>query len=211
MGVVIELRNISVRFGDKVVLDNLNYIFEADTNYCVLGQSGCGKSTLLRVISGLLKPTKGQIFFKTTPITKPNRNIFMMHQTYCNFPWLNCLRNVLMPIEINSRVTEEHIKKAKYILSKVGLEGYENKYPHQLSVGMKQRLAFARILMGKLPVVLMDEPISALDDMTREKIEDLLVEHRSKEKMLTIMVTHHEKTAKKMADKIIRIKKKEVV
>lgn len=202
---MIELKNVSISFGDREILGSFNYLFEDNMSYCILGPSGCGKSTLLRIIAGLLKPTNGQVLYNGNQITKPNKDIFMMHQTYINFPWLNCLRNILMPIEVNSKITEKHVAEAKQILVKVGLGDCENKYPHQLSGGMKQRLAFGRILMGKPAVVLMDEPTSALDDKTRERIEDLLLELRKKEKMLTIMVTHHESTAQKMANKIIRI------
>lgn len=203
---MIELKNICLSFDKKVIFNDFNYTFETGKNHAILGPSGCGKSTLLRIIAGLLKPDSGEVFYNGKLLTKPNKDIFMMHQVYANFPWLNCLDNVLLPISINTKVTKEHIEEAQDILKNVGLGEFINKYPYKLSGGMKQRLALARVLMSKPPVILMDEPTSALDEKTRIKMEDLLLEVDRQHKNLIIMVTHNQEAAKKIAEKIIELK-----
>lgn len=202
---MINVNGVTVKFGEKTVLNEFSTSFEENKIYCILGRSGCGKSTLLRTIAGLLKPTGGEVQYGGKKITKPNDDIFMMHQSYTNFPWKNCLENVLFPIKLKRKVTNEDQKEALELLVKVGLGEHVDKYPDELSGGMKQRLALARVLMSRPKVILMDEPLSALDDKTRVEMQNLIMGLQKETKNTIIMITHHKGDADKMADQIIQL------
>jgi ABC-type nitrate/sulfonate/bicarbonate transport system ATPase subunit len=202
---VIQLENVNLRFGTKVIFDNYNYSFEDNKVYCIMGKSGCGKTTLLRIIAGLLKPNSGSATYNGAKIHKSMPDIFMMHQSYTNFPWKTCFQNVLFPIALHQKVTEEHQKECFKMLDLVGLNGYANKYPYELSGGMKQRLSLARVLMSNPKVILMDEPLSALDSVTRIKMQDLLLAFHQETQNLMIMVTHDLTEAEKMNDVMIKL------
>lgn len=202
---MINVNNVTVKFGEKSVLNEFSASFEENKIYCILGRSGCGKSTLLRTIAGLLKPTDGEVQYEGKKITKPNKDIFMMHQSYTNFPWKNCIENVLFPIKLKRKITNEDRKNALELLVKVGLGDHVEKFPDELSGGMKQRLALARVIMSKPKVILMDEPLSALDDKTRVEMQDLIINLQEEEKNTIIMITHNIGDATKMADEIIQL------
>ena len=137
-------------------------------------------------------------------VTKASKNnIYMMHQNYTSFDWLKCLDNVLIAKKIRGKLEEKDIAEAKELLSLVGLNKSMEKYPKQLSGGMRQRLALARTLFANPGVVLMDEPLSALDSCTRNKMQNLIVEQHQKSNNTIIMVTHSKEEAKKMCDVII--------
>lgn len=208
--VVIQVKDLSVSFGDNKVLDNVSLEFVDNKIYCVLGRSGTGKTTLLRSIAGLLKPTDGKITYGDEEITKPNENIFMMHQNYANFPWKDCMENVLFPIKLKRKATKEDYIEATELLFRVGLGDHIEKYPEQLSGGQKQRLSLARVLMSKPEVILMDEPLSALDDKTRVEMQDLIMDLQKETKNIIIMITHSKSDADKMADHIIQLGGEEV-
>lgn len=203
---MIEANNIVKRFDKKTVFDQFNYRFEEGRVYCILGPSGCGKSTLLRMIAGLEEPDQGKILYNSRVVTKPNSDIFMMHQAYANFPWMNCLQNVLLPVKLKARITDEDIFRAKALLAKVGLEETATGYPHELSGGMKQRLALARTLMMKPKVILMDEPLSALDPETRRNMQKLILDLHRETKNTILMVTHDPGEAERMGDTILKLK-----
>lgn len=202
---MIKVNGISLKFEEKVIFDNFNTEFDDNSIYCILGKSGCGKTTLLRIIAGLQKPDKGIALYGESKITKPNSDIFMMHQNYTNFPWKNCLENVLFPIKLKRKVTQDDVKEALELLHKVGLTGSEEKLPDELSGGMKQRLALARVLMAKPPVILMDEPLSALDDNTRSDMQNLIMQMHKETKNTIIMITHSKDDANKMGDHILKL------
>lgn len=202
---MIKVNNLQIKFDKKVLFDGYSKTFADNKIYAILGASGCGKSTLLRCIAGLLKPQGGEIICNDKQVDKPIKDIFMMHQTYTNFPWKNCLENVLFPLKIQNKLTEENKKEVIEILKQVGLEGNEDKYPHELSGGMKQRLALARVLITKPPVILMDEPLSALDQRTRSLMQNLVLDMHNQTKNIIIMVTHDHDEAKKMSDEIINL------
>lgn len=201
---MIKLNEISLKFDNKTIIDNFSYTFNDNNIYCIMGQSGCGKTSLLKIISSLLHPTKGEVFYNNKKVYKPISEIFMMHQHYTNFPWKTCIENILFPISIKRKITEEDYQNAKQFLKNVGLEEYENKFPYELSGGMNQRLSLARVLMAKPKVLLMDEPMSALDIETRTKMQDLVLNMHNKTKNIIIMVTHSENEARKMGDKILK-------
>lgn len=203
---MIVLEDIAVNYGEKAVLDRLNITFESGRLHVITGPSGCGKTTLLRTIAGLVRPERGNVRYNNITIRKPIREIFMMHQNYTNFLWKTCLDNVLFPIKLQTKVTERHREEALTLLDKVGLLEYACKYPYELSGGMKQRLALARTLMSKPPVVLMDEPLSALDPATRKAMQDLVLDMHSATGNTIIMVTHDLEEADKMGENRICFK-----
>ena len=202
---MLEIKNITFGYDEKLILDNLSFKFNDNAITAILGKSGCGKSTLLRIIAGLLKPKSGEVIFENKKITKPIDSIFMMHQAYTNFPWKNCIKNVLFPIELKRKIKEEDVKNAEKMLERVGLKEHIYKYPDELSGGMKQRLALARILVSKPKVILMDEPLSALDDSTRKEMQNIIMDMNKEIKNTIIMVTHNMNDANKMADHIIKL------
>lgn len=203
---MIEVKNISVSYDGKTnIINDFSYNFRDSSITAIVGKSGCGKSTLLRTIAGLLKPTNGEVQYGGKKITKPNEDIFMMHQSYTNFPWKNCIENVLFPIKLKRKVTNEDHKEALELLVKVGLGEHIEKFPDELSGGMKQRLALARVLMSRPKVILMDEPLSALDDKTRVEMQNLIMQLQKETKNTIIMITHHKGDADKMADQIIQL------
>lgn len=202
---MIVLENVTVKYGEKTVLDKFNQSFAENTLHVIIGRSGCGKTTMLRTIAGLIIPSGGKVLYNNNVIKKPIRDIFMMHQGYTNYPWKTCLDNILFPIELQGRVTNEQKEEAIELLNKVGLYDYQNKYPYELSGGMKQRLALARTLMSKPPVILMDEPLSALDFNTRSDMQKLVMDLHDNTNNTIIMVTHDLEEANKMGENIIKL------
>lgn len=205
MRYLIKVNNVSKKFDRKVILNNYSHVFEDNKIYSIIGRSGCGKTTLLRIIAGLLEPDTGSVTYNDDKIDKKMPEIFMMHQHYTNFPWKTCLENVLFPIELKSKVTQEHEKQAVELLKQVGLGDNVNMYPYELSGGMKQRLSLARVLMTKPAVILMDEPMSALDDKTRVIMQDYILKLHAETKNTIILVTHDVDEARKMGDEIISL------
>ena len=189
---------------DKPLLSDFNYKFE-NKIYGILGKSGCGKTTFLRTLAGLQKPISGSISINDVPIRGISKDIYMMHQNYTSFDWKTCLDNVLITKQIKGIVTEQDIENAKIMLSEVGLKGYENKYPKQLSGGQRQRLALARTLFVNPDTILMDEPLSALDEDTRWKMQSLILKLHKKYGNTIILVTHSHKEANRMCDVIINL------
>lgn len=203
---MIEVKNLYTGYSrDKPLLKGFNYTFDTKV-YGILGQSGCGKTTLLRTIAGLMKPLSGEVVINGEVVTKASKNnVYMMHQNYTSFDWLKCLDNVLIAKKVKGRVNGEDIDRAKQILALVGLEGNEDKFPKQLSGGMRQRLALARTLFMSPEIILMDEPLSALDVNTREIMQDLIIQKHKETNNTIIMVTHSREEAKKMCDVIIEL------
>lgn len=200
---MIEVKNLTMKYGKNTIFENYNHTFPDNSITAIMGESGKGKTTLIRCIAGLNKPTNGEVIVNGIKITKPSRDIFMMHQHYTNFPWKTCLENVLFPIEINGKITDKDIIEAKNMLKLVGLEQHTDKYPSELSGGMNQRLAFARVLMAKPKVILMDEPMSALDSQTRKDMQDILLASHKMLKNTIILITHDSSEAKRVADTVI--------
>ena len=203
---MINVNNVTTGYSrDKPLLKDFNYTFDSKV-YGILGQSGCGKTTLLRTIAGLMKPLSGQVVVNGEVVTKASKNdIYMMHQNYTSFDWLKCLDNVLIAKKVKGRVDAEDIERAKKMLALVGLQGNEDKFPKQLSGGMRQRLALARTLFMSPEIILMDEPLSALDVHTRTIMQDLIMQKHKETNNTIIMVTHSREEANKMCDVIIEL------
>ena len=201
---MIEINELYTGYSrDKPLLKNFNYQFDSKI-YGILGESGCGKTTLLRTIAGLVKPLSGTISVNGELITKASKNnIYMMHQNYTSFDWLRCLDNILIAKKVKGRINKCDVDRAKEMMKLVGLENNEDKYPKQLSGGMRQRLALARTLFMNPEIILMDEPLSALDIETRERMQDLIINEHKETSSTIIMVTHSREEANKMCDVII--------
>lgn len=194
---MITLNKLVVGY-DKPLTKPMGLKFDDGKIYGILGKSGCGKSTLLKTIASMIKPISGEVVNQNTD------QIYMMHQRYTNFNWLSCLDNVLIA-ERKKRKRKELRPQAVDVLNKVGLGEYLEKYPTELSGGMQQRLALARVLFVKPSILLMDEPLSALDDSTRAKMQQLIMDIHKETGNTIIMVTHSIAEAEKMCDQIIKL------
>ena len=190
-------------------MEHLNLYFEDGLIYGVLAKSGAGKTTLLKTIAGLIPPVKGHVSIDGVYYRTSKRNpVYMMHQRYSNFNWLTCLDNVLIAQRDKKlRDSDEAMK----VLAAVGLDQYTDKWPSQLSGGMQQRLALARTLYVQPKYLLMDEPLSALDDKTRSSMQRLILDVHAVTQNTIIMVTHSQDEAFKMCDDIIEFEAKGVV
>ena len=194
---MITLNKLVVGY-DKPLTKPMDLKFDDGKIYGILGKSGCGKSTLLKTIASMIKPISGKVVKQNTD------QIYMMHQRYTNFNWLSCLDNVLIA-ERKKRKRKELRPQAVDVLNKVGLGEYLDRYPTELSGGMQQRLALARVLFVKPSILLMDEPLSALDDSTRAKMQQLIMDTHKETGNTIIMVTHSVDEAEKMCDQIIKL------
>ena len=199
---MIVLNNLCVGYvKNSPLLKDFNYQFE-NKIYGILGESGCGKTTLLRTIAGLTKPLAGEVLIDGE---KPNKNsVYMLHQNYTSFDWMTCIDNVLISKKIKGKITNKDVENAIKMLDVVKLGKHKDKYPRQLSGGMRQRLALARTMFMNPKIVLMDEPLSALDSNTRKDMQDLILKIHRDTNNTIIMVTHSKEEADRMCDKIIK-------
>ncbi len=207
---MIKLIDVTTGYSrDKPLLEHFSYEFE-NKIYGILGESGVGKTTLLRTIAGLMNPLSGEVIINNSKIIKASENnIYMLHQNYTSFDWMTCINNILITKKIKGKVNEEDINRAIEMLYKVGLAGYEKKYPKELSGGQRQRLALARTLYMNPEVILMDEPLSALDEKTRFEMQNLIMELHQKTRNTILMVTHSTNEANRMCDKIITVRREQ--
>jgi NitT/TauT family transport system ATP-binding protein len=172
----------------------------------LLGPSGCGKSTLLRMLTGLSRPSAGEVFWHGRKLSDDPPNVGIVFQSFALFPWLTVLENVEAPLEARGVAADERRQRAVRILDAVGLDGFENAYPKELSGGMKQRVGFARALVIEPEVLFMDEPFSALDVLTAETLRGELLELWDDKKIPTraiFIVTHNIEEAVVLADRVI--------
>jgi NitT/TauT family transport system ATP-binding protein len=169
----------------------------------IVGRSGCGKSTLLRIVAGLLTPSAGQVTVDHRPVTAPRRDIAMVFQRPALLPWRSVLDNVLLPVEMFGWRRSEHRGRAQALLDMVGLGGFEKRLPHELSGGMQQRVSLCRSLIGQPRVMLMDEPFSALDALTREELAVELQRIHMEQAATTLFVTHSIDEAVLLADRVV--------
>jgi NitT/TauT family transport system ATP-binding protein len=169
----------------------------------VIGRSGCGKSTLLRIVAGLLAPTSGQVLLGGAPVTEPRRDVAMMFQRPALLPWRSVLDNVLLPAEMFGWPRAVHEPRARHLLDMVGLSGFHKRLPHELSGGMQQRVALCRALIQQPRVLLMDEPFSALDALSREELSSELQRIHTELTATTVFVTHSIQEAVLLADRVV--------
>lgn len=197
---VLALNHISKSFGSNHVLDHLNLQIKKSEFVSILGPSGSGKSTLFHMIGGLLRPDEGTILLNEENINGKTGKISYMPQSPSLMPWRSILDNALLGQELQGKTDK---KKASEMLKVAGLGDYLDAYPHELSGGMKQRAAFIRALLSPQELILLDEPFSALDELTRSDMQQWLLEIWENHKPTILFVTHNIEEAILLSDRIV--------
>lgn len=208
MGQVI-LKDISHSFGNTEVLHNISLKIEDGELFTLLGPSGCGKTTILRILAGFLKPTTGSVFLDGKDISKlspEKRNIGTVFQNYALFPNMNVEENILYGLKVKKLNKREMSERSKYYLDLVGMYDYRSRKIQDLSGGQQQRVALARSLAIEPKVLLLDEPMSNLDAVLREKMREEIRALQQKLKITTLFITHDQKEALSISDKIAVLK-----
>ncbi len=201
---IVEVRGIGKTFNEEVVaLENVTLSFEEGQLTSLLGPSGCGKTTLLKIIAGLLQPDKGEVLVRGRRVTAPGPERAFVFQDFALMPWATVLRNAAFGLELIEVPKAQREEKARHYINEVGLTGFEHRYPHELSGGMRQRVGLARALAVDADVLLMDEPFSAVDEQTRRKFQEDLLKLREVEKKTFLFVTHSIEEAVYVSDRII--------
>jgi NitT/TauT family transport system ATP-binding protein len=209
-GEILSIKDVSRGFDktqeELLVLDGVNLTLHEGEIVGMLGRSGSGKSTLLRIIAGLIEPTSGEVSFLGKPVDGPADGIAMVFQTFALFPWLTVLQNVEAGLEALGVGAQKRRERALAAIDLIGLDGFENAYPRELSGGMRQRVGFARALVVDPTLLLMDEPFSALDVLTAENLRTDLLDLWTQGKMpikSVMIVTHNIEEAVFMCDRIL--------
>ncbi|MEM1074673.1 MAG: ABC transporter ATP-binding protein [Pseudomonadota bacterium] len=203
---IIEVRGLHKIYGGSVTaLKDINLSFKRGALTSLLGPSGCGKTTLLKIIAGLLEPTEGGVDVNGAPVTGPGPERAFVFQDFALMPWASVLRNAAFGLELQGVGKAEREDRARHYVHEVGLAGFEDKFPHELSGGMRQRVGLARALAVDADVLLMDEPFSAVDEQTRRKFQEDLIRLREIEKKTFILVTHSIEEAVYLSDSIVML------
>lgn len=207
---MIEARGISHRFERQngaedalVVLDDVSFTIEKGTFVSFVGPSGCGKTTLLRILDGLIEPSAGKVVIDGETVSGPSETRAMVFQEFNLLPWRTVLRNIEFGLELQGADKRARRQAASDILKRVGLEGFERYYPHQLSGGMKQRVGLARALCVSPTYLFMDEPFGALDPQIRELMQLELLKLLNTQRKTVIFVTHSVDEAIFLSDRIL--------
>ncbi|MFZ1341025.1 MAG: ABC transporter ATP-binding protein [Paracoccaceae bacterium] len=200
--IAVSVRNVSKTYGDVQALKDLTLDFPRGQLTSLLGPSGCGKTTLLKIIAGLLPANSGQILVNGQTVAGPGPDRAFVFQDFALLPWATVIRNVAFGLELRGLARSEREAIAEKYIREVGLAGFEQKYPHQLSGGMRQRVGLARALSVNAQVLLLDEPFSAVDEQTRRKFQEDLLELVKHEKKTFIFVTHSIEEAVYVSDQI---------
>ena len=188
--------------GLQMVLDHIDLTIEQGERWAVIGPSGCGKSSLLHLLAGLNTPVSGQVLYQNQPLTKPHGEISVILQEYGLFPWKTVEQNVALPLVLQKKPKAETKQRTMELLKQLQLEEHAKKFPAQLSGGQRQRVAIARALIAQPKVLLMDEPFSALDALTRETMQNIVLELCEQENLTLVMVTHNIEEAIFLGQKI---------
>lgn len=207
---ILDVKNVSKEFnfrGRKVpILKDVSFSVHENEFLSIVGPSGCGKSTLLRIIMGLVPPDKGEVIYKGEKVQSVNPHMSMVFQSFALLPWLNVLENVELGLEAQGIPKKQRQDKALKIIQEVGLEGFEDAYPKELSGGMKQRVGLARALVTDPEILLMDEPFSSLDPLTAEGLREEILRlwsDRFTSPEIVIIVTHNVEEAVYLSDRVI--------
>lgn len=196
-------RSFDGRSGRVEALRDINLDIADGEFVAILGRSGCGKSTLLRLVAGLLPVTAGAVTVADTPVARPRQDVAMLFQRPALLPWRTVLDNVLLPVEIFGWKRAQHRDRARQLLELAGLTGFEKRLPHELSGGMQQRVSLCRSLISQPRVMLMDEPFSALDALTREELSGELQRIHMETSATVVFVTHSIEEAVLLADRVV--------
>ncbi len=208
---MLEIRHLSKVFFEQndprrpglVALYDISISVRDNEFVCLLGPSGCGKTTLIRIVAGLIPPDRGEVLVNGAPVKAPGRDRCMVFQQFGLLPWRTVLGNVEFGLEIEGVPREERQRICKQYLELVGLAGFENYYPHQISGGMQQRVGIARALSKQPDILLMDEPFGAVDAQTREQLQEELLKIWSKTSTMVIFVTHSIDESIYLSDRVI--------
>jgi NitT/TauT family transport system ATP-binding protein len=199
--------DVTVRYetaeGPVVAVDGVSFAVRPGEFLSVIGPSGCGKSSLFNVIGGLLTQHQGAVSVAGEIISGPHKSIGMVFQEESTFPWRSVTDNVAFPLELVGMTRAKRVERAKHFISLVGLEGFENRYPGELSGGMRQRVSLARTLASEPKILLMDEPFAALDEQTRLLLGDKVLQIQQSLKQTTLLITHNITEAVQMSDRIL--------
>ena len=205
--VILKVDDIVVRFdtpeGAITAVDDVSFSVRPGEFLSIIGPSGCGKSTLFNVIGGLLGHTEGNVSVAGETINGPHKSIGMVFQEESTFPWRSVTDNVAFPLELTGMAKAERIERARHFIKLVGLDGFENRYPTELSGGMRQRVSLARTLASEPKILLMDEPFAALDEQTRLLLGDKVLQIQQDLKQTTLLITHNITEAVQMSDRIL--------
>jgi len=205
--VILKVDKLSKTFttakGSTLALNDISFETHRREFLCVVGPSGCGKSTLVRILAGLEEHTGGEVLLQGKPVTGPGSDRGMVFQGYTLFPWLTVKKNVMFGLGVNGQSKYEAEPQALQWLQLIGLEKFAESYPHQLSGGMKQRVAIVRALANQPRILLMDEPFGALDAQTRSRMQAHLLEIWRKIDITIVFITHDLDEAIFLADRIL--------
>jgi NitT/TauT family transport system ATP-binding protein len=202
--IVIEGERVTKVFVETVVaLEGASFSVSAGSLVSLVGPSGCGKSTLLRLVAGLIPLSSGRLTVHGQEVGAPRKDVGMMFQKATLLDWRTAVENVLLPSELGGRVTQEDRRRAIDLLDLVGLKGFEFSFPRQLSGGMQQRVALARLLQTGADILLLDEPFGALDEFTRERLNLELLRIVAEVRATTLFVTHNIAEAIFLADRVL--------
>ena len=194
-----------------VAIESITFDLETGHLVTLLGPSGCGKTTFLKIVAGLIAASSGTVQINGRDVTEPHPDFGVVFQQANLMPWRTVLKNVLFPMEILHRRDAEAQAQARELIALVGLAGFEQAYPSQLSGGMQQRVALCRALIHKPKLLLMDEPFGALDELTRMEMQDLLLDIRAKTGATVMFVTHSIGEAVYISDIVIVFSKRPAI
>jgi NitT/TauT family transport system ATP-binding protein len=189
--------------GPLVAVDHVSLQVRPGEFMAVIGPSGCGKSTLFNIVGGLVDDYQGTVSVAGTRMRGPHPAVGMVFQDESTFPWRSVIDNVAFPLEIAGMRKHERLDRARHFISLVGLDGFENRYPTELSGGMRQRVAIARTLASEPKILLMDEPFAALDEQTRLLLGDKVLQIQQELQQTTLIITHNITEAVQLADRVL--------
>ncbi len=201
-----EVRDLIIRAGQDTLVEKLSFDLPDTALTCLIGPSGCGKSSVVKWLSGVLAPeldATGVARLGSAPITLPHRDIAYQPQQDTLFPWLTITENAGLGLEIRGTRPREARNRVRALFETFGLQGHEDSFPDQLSGGMRQRAAFLRTIVQDTPVLLLDEPFSALDAVTRLRMQDWLIARLEAQPRTVLMVTHDLYEATQLADRVL--------
>jgi NitT/TauT family transport system ATP-binding protein len=206
---LVEVRGISKVYpGGVEALQGIDLGFPQGALTTLLGPSGCGKTTLLKIIAGLLAPSAGEVRIAGQRVTGPGPERAFVFQDFALMPWATVIRNVAFGLELRGMGKTERYEIARRHIASVGLTGFEERYPHELSGGMRQRVGLARALAVDAEVLLLDEPFSAVDEQTRRMFQEDMLRLRQTEKKTFIFVTHSIEEAVYVSDRIVLLSRR---